>query len=303
MHDAPLKALADWASASGGGDAVAHALQALQRLQHLLLAPGLIGSSAPDAGCGWRASTSSSACATPPRRVSCGGPVGLCLASLSLQGSSLGAGGAHTTSPAASGSSDQEAAKSQGGRRGRRGLPLADVADAGASGRGAGRGGSGALVNLSGTWIKDKERSESMRQAMDIMHLSGIVRQAVKLVRGVRIDQTPEEFNFAVFSFISWFKVKEVYPMSGEERQFRRRDLRRGKHVGRVEPYGKDLRVVLRWSDPFGGTGTDHFRLVSEEELHIESVLEVGGKSARYLTVYRRKHDKYDREHHGQGQG
>lgn len=32
----------------------------------------------------------------------------------------------------------------------------------------------------------------------------------------------------AVFSAIPWFKVVERYPLSGEERSFKRRDLRRG---------------------------------------------------------------------------
>lgn len=34
----------------------------------------------------------------------------------------------------------------------------------------------------------------------------------------------------AVYSVVPWFKVIERYPLSGEERQFKRRDLRRGSH-------------------------------------------------------------------------
>ncbi|KXZ46597.1 hypothetical protein GPECTOR_42g808 [Gonium pectorale] len=153
----------------------------------------------------------------------------------------------------------------------------------------------------------DRERSDSMEGAMNLMHLNGIVRQAVKLVRGVRIDQQPEAFNFTVFSVISWFKVREVYPMSGEPRQFKRRDLRRGKALGWVEPHEQELHVRLEWGDPHGGTGTDHFRLISPEELHIESVLRVDGQLARYVTVYHRKPDRHrggrgshkgDHDHH-----
>jgi hypothetical protein len=40
--------------------------------------------------------------------------------------------------------------------------------------------------------------------------------------------QDDQEFEMAVFSVVPWFKVIERYPLSGEERQFKRRDLRRG---------------------------------------------------------------------------
>ncbi|GIL61668.1 hypothetical protein Vafri_16085 [Volvox africanus] len=48
-------------------------------------------------------------------------------------------------------------------------------------------------------------------------------------------------------------------------------------------------RVGISRNDPYGGQGWDHFRLVSEDELHIDSVIEVAGQTARYLTVYNRK--------------
>ncbi|GLI66406.1 hypothetical protein VaNZ11_010167 [Volvox africanus] len=145
------------------------------------------------------------------------------------------------------------------------------------------------LQDLSGIWIKNREKSQSMEDAMNLMRLNGIIRQAVKLVKGVNIKVDRDNFTFTVFSFISWFKVKEVYPMNGEERPYRRRDLRRGGAMGHVEPQGRNIQVHLRWNDPYGGQGRDHFRLVSEDELHIDSVIEVAGQTARYLTVYNRK--------------
>ncbi|GLC37616.1 hypothetical protein PLESTM_000627200 [Pleodorina starrii] len=169
------------------------------------------------------------------------------------------------------------------------------VVQQGSDGQQRRRDGWDQLRDMSGTWIRNRESSDSMEHAMNLMRLNGIVRQAVKMVRGVRIDVDPNNFTFTVFSVISWFKVKEMYPLSGEERNYRRRDLRRGGALGHVEPYGQDVRVQLRWSDPLGGTGRDHFRLVSEDELHIESVIEVGGQTARYLTIYDRK--KPDHRH------
>lgn len=148
------------------------------------------------------------------------------------------------------------------------------------------------LNNMSGTWLKDKERSQSMEAAMSLMHLGGIIRQAVKLVRGVHIDQDETTFALTVFSIISWFKVRETYALSGEATQCKRRDLRRGKHTGHVQKHGHDLRLHLSWDDPFGGTGHDEFRLINQDELHIESTINVGAQQASYLTVYNRKKPK-----------
>ncbi|EFJ41823.1 hypothetical protein VOLCADRAFT_98222 [Volvox carteri f. nagariensis] len=55
---------------------------------------------------------------------------------------------------------------------------------------------------------QNRESSDSMENAMNLMRLNGIVRQAVKLVKGVQIEFEPENFTFIVFSFISWFKFK-----------------------------------------------------------------------------------------------
>ncbi len=46
-----------------------------------------------------------------------------------------------------------------------------------------------------------------MTQAMDIMGLGGIMRQAIHLVRSVQIKQDQQQFELAVFSVIPWFKV------------------------------------------------------------------------------------------------
>ena len=59
------------------------------------------------------------------------------------------------------------------------------------------------------TSTQDKKASESMEAAMDIMALGGIVRTAVKLIRGINvdIDDKAGTFTLCVFSIISWFKV------------------------------------------------------------------------------------------------
>lgn len=46
-----------------------------------------------------------------------------------------------------------------------------------------------------------------MDQALSLMSLGGIMRQAIKLVKGIKIAQDEETFTMSVFSVFSWFKV------------------------------------------------------------------------------------------------
>eukprot|EP01025_Chloroclados_australasicus_P029518 TRINITY_DN2951_c0_g1_i1.p1 TRINITY_DN2951_c0_g1~~TRINITY_DN2951_c0_g1_i1.p1 ORF type:complete len:316 (-),score=31.26 TRINITY_DN2951_c0_g1_i1:375-1322(-) len=144
--------------------------------------------------------------------------------------------------------------------------------------------------SLTGTWIKDFERSDSMDKALDLMEMGGIVRTAVRLIRGVQIKLTEKEFVFSLFSIIPWFKITERYPTDGETRRYRRRDLRPGKHVGYIEE--KQSKIVTRvvWSDPFGGNSMDILSCPSDDELQIESHLNVGGKSVSFTSIYRKQH-------------
>lgn len=140
---------------------------------------------------------------------------------------------------------------------------------------------------------------------MDTMQLNGLVRMAVKLVRGCEIKLLPPpssinsnnmvtegEFQLDVFSAIKWFKVRERYQLDGRIGRFKRRDLRGGKHEGRVEVLEDGaLRLHLKWDEPHGGVGTDTFRLVSDDEMHVMSELRKEGSNTKisYNTIYRRK--------------
>jgi hypothetical protein len=43
---------------------------------------------------------------------------------------------------------------------------------------------------------------------MQLIHLNRIMRQAVRLIRGVELDMEQQHFRFSVFSAIPWFKVR-----------------------------------------------------------------------------------------------
>jgi hypothetical protein len=62
-------------------------------------------------------------------------------------------------------------------------------------------------ANFSGVWVKDRAASDDMGEALALMRVGGLLRQAIKLIRGVEIRQDGASFSMAVFSVLSWFKV------------------------------------------------------------------------------------------------
>jgi hypothetical protein len=78
-------------------------------------------------------------------------------------------------------------------------------------------------------FMQDHQLSDPMEGACNIMQLNGLMRTAVKMVKGVKLTLNEEEFDVAVFSVISWFKIVERYHLSGTVSTLRRRDMRRGE--------------------------------------------------------------------------
>ena len=95
----------------------------------------------------------------------------------------------------------------------------------------------------------------------------------------------------AVLSGILWFRVTERYPLTGEPRQWGRRDLRRGRATGWVElgPEPGSVALHLAWEDPVGGTGADVFKSPQPGVLWVDCTLTVGGRTEQYRQVYRRQ--------------
>jgi hypothetical protein len=59
-------------------------------------------------------------------------------------------------------------------------------------------------------FMQDKEASDSMSDAITLMGLSGLMRQAIKLIKGITLTQDDASFSMAVFSVLSWFKVRRL---------------------------------------------------------------------------------------------
>ncbi|GBF99971.1 hypothetical protein Rsub_12664 [Raphidocelis subcapitata] len=145
-------------------------------------------------------------------------------------------------------------------------------------------------VDFSGRWIKDGQRSTPMTDALRVMQIGGIMRQAIKLVRGCNISQTDDEFVMDITSVIGWFKVRETYKLNGEVSSNRRRDFRRGGARGVARAAARDkLELKLEFDDPNGGVNVDEFTMPAPDELHIKTLLTTtAGEATEFTQVYRR---------------
>jgi len=54
-----------------------------------------------------------------------------------------------------------------------------------------------------------------MTDALRVMAIGGLMRQAIKLVRGCNISQTEDEFIMDITSVIGWFKVRRGWCREG----------------------------------------------------------------------------------------
>lgn len=55
---------------------------------------------------------------------------------------------------------------------------------------------------------QDNAASDSLEPAIQLIHLNRVMRQAVRLIRGVQLGIEQEQLRFSVFSAIPWFKVR-----------------------------------------------------------------------------------------------
>ena len=70
----------------------------------------------------------------------------------------------------------------------------------------------------------------------------------------------------------------------------RTHNQKKGKHTGTVSAPARDrLQLSLTWGEPHGGHGTDDFFMPSRDELIITSTINVGGETARYRSIFKRK--------------
>ncbi|BDA46897.1 hypothetical protein COCOBI_09-3500 [Coccomyxa sp. Obi] len=146
-------------------------------------------------------------------------------------------------------------------------------------------------TGLSGSWRKDRENSDSMDAPCELIRLPWIYRKALLVLNNMEVEDT-EEYIKTTLKAGGLMDVVECYPWSGEIVKHKRRDKRKGHHLGRVVRTEKGPCIEVTWENPYGGDGTDTF-VLSEDGLTLTQITDMTirdtGERCHYRTVYRRR--------------
>ncbi|KAL0035382.1 hypothetical protein WJX77_003830 [Trebouxia sp. C0004] len=131
--------------------------------------------------------------------------------------------------------------------------------------------------HLMGTWIRDKEASDSFENAMKVMQINPFLKTAMRQLKGIRLEQTDDAVVLHLLSRFPWFKLQERYPWSGHSVQLRRRDFRPGKASGALSQDADALWIEQVWRDPVGGHGSECAWSPEPGTLYVDSTIQVQG--------------------------
>eukprot|EP00884_Botryococcus_braunii_P012179 jgi/Botrbrau1/20962/Bobra.0135s0080.1 len=145
---------------------------------------------------------------------------------------------------------------------------------------------------LTGAWRKDLANSDPMDEACDLVELPWLFRKALLVLTKLELEDTPEHFK-TVLKAGGIMDVVECYPWDGTPVKHKRRDKKKGHHLGKVVRTDKGPVIEVTWENPFGGICSDLFEL-SEDGHTLTQVSNMtirdSGRSTLYKTVYRRIH-------------
>ena len=150
---------------------------------------------------------------------------------------------------------------------------------------------SAPLPTFTGVWKKDRDVSDSMHEACELMALPWILRQALTVLNTLQLEENDETFTTIVKAG-GLLDLVETYPWTGEQVRLPRRDKRRGKHSGRVLRLAEDqVCIEAKWEDPIGGFCVETF-ILSSDGSTLEQIsdmkLDKTGEGCKYRTIYRR---------------
>lgn len=162
------------------------------------------------------------------------------------------------------------------------------------------------MKRCNGRWIKDRHASDSMDPVCDIMGIGGIMKAAIRLIVGSDVTfldnaQGPASFQFAAFSVITWFKIRERYPLFNTSLSLvhhRRRDFRPGGMQGRIHVQHDahtSTPTVLIENAFYGhraGTMKEVFTWPQEDVMHVDTVITNDHGTASFLQIFHRKKTK-----------
>lgn len=129
-----------------------------------------------------------------------------------------------------------------------------------------------------------------MNQACEAVALSWVLRKALNVLSTLEVEDTADSFTTRIKAG-GVMDVVEQYPWTGEEKQHKRRDKRKGHHFGFVSRTEKGPCISVRWDNPYGGVCSDVFHL-SEDAMTLTQITSMTmkdtGAEIDYKTVYRR---------------
>lgn len=145
-------------------------------------------------------------------------------------------------------------------------------------------------IDLTGVWIKDRKKSDSLAGVCEIANINFILRKAICLVRGSELNLTDQGLSIRVFSEIPWFSLNEYYAFKTESLN-KRRDFRRGKMRCTMKKQKNGLKFFMEWPEPWGGFESTQYILLDEgNTLQVKTDCTIRDRSISYQTLYHRRH-------------
>eukprot|EP00879_Flechtneria_rotunda_P006527 GHRR01006860.1.p1 GENE.GHRR01006860.1~~GHRR01006860.1.p1 ORF type:complete len:354 (+),score=133.89 GHRR01006860.1:626-1687(+) len=145
-------------------------------------------------------------------------------------------------------------------------------------------------VDLSGLWVKDRDRSDmaGYEEALDVLGLSSMQKVTARLIDGIEIKQAPNHFTVNFVTVVPFFKVTEKVALDGGSSQLNRRDLRSGKQTATATSVPGGVLVDMRWGAPVQGSLSEQYSLEPDGCLRVYAETRVGERLVASHTIYKR---------------
>ena len=143
-------------------------------------------------------------------------------------------------------------------------------------------------VDLNGTWKKALgQDTAAFEKALDLWQLSFLQKTAARLIEGVEIIQTHDNFTIGMFvAQIPQFKINESYTIGGAESKVMRRDMRAGNCTATTVPLPNGIEFTSVFGPPLPGKLLERYILLSPGLMEVTSSVSISGKVAEAVLIY-----------------
>jgi len=88
-----------------------------------------------------------------------------------------------------------------------------------------------------------------------VLGLSGLQKVTARLIEGLEVQQSRENFTVSFVTVVPFFKVTEDVPLDAGSTQLGRRDLRFGRQTMAARSVSGGVLVEMSWGPPMAGMG------------------------------------------------